>query len=139
MKDIFHDIVRDALIREGWTITDDPLLLQFGGVDLYADLGAEKVLGAEREGEKIGVEIKSFVSPSPVSEFHRAVGQFIHYRLILEANEPERILYLAVPSEVYKDFFMLPFTQASVRHNQINLIVYDINRKEIVKWKKQIK
>ncbi len=134
-KDIFHDIVKNALIQEGWTVTDDPLLLQFGGVDLYADLGAEKLLAVEKNGRKIAVEIKSFVGASKVSEFHRAIGQLVHYKMILEINEPERELYLAVPSETYSEFFMLPFTQASIERNKVNLIVYDIRRKEIVKWR----
>ena len=41
-RDIFHDAVKNALIKEGWTITNDPLFIQFGGVDMYVDLGVEK-------------------------------------------------------------------------------------------------
>lgn len=57
----YHEIVRKALIKDGWTITDDPLTLKFGMTELYVDLGAEKVLAAEKEGRKIVVEIKSFL------------------------------------------------------------------------------
>ncbi|NEQ41981.1 MAG: hypothetical protein F6K40_39695 [Okeania sp. SIO3I5] len=60
-KDIFHDAVKNALIKENWVITDDPLYLEFGGVDLYVDLGAERIVGAEKDGRKIAVEIKSFI------------------------------------------------------------------------------
>ncbi len=49
-KDIFHDALKNALIKEGWSITDDPLYLEFGGVDMYVYLGAEKVVGAEKDG-----------------------------------------------------------------------------------------
>jgi hypothetical protein len=42
-KDIYHEAVKKALIKDGWIITNDPLVLQFGGVDLYVDLGAEKM------------------------------------------------------------------------------------------------
>ncbi len=29
-RDKVHDIVKNALIKDGWTITDDPLTLKFG-------------------------------------------------------------------------------------------------------------
>jgi hypothetical protein len=57
-KDIFHDAVKCALEKEGWLITNDPLFVRFGGLDMYIDLGAEKVLAAERNQEKIAVEVK---------------------------------------------------------------------------------
>ncbi len=88
VKDKFHEAVRTALEREGWTITADPLYLEFGGVDVFVDLAAEKVIAAEKQGRKIAVEVKSFIAPSIISEFHTALGQFINYRIILEAQEP---------------------------------------------------
>ncbi|MFM7437014.1 MAG: element excision factor XisH family protein, partial [Snowella sp.] len=45
-KDIFHKIVKQALEKHGWTITHDPLYLDFGGVEPYIDLGAEKLITA---------------------------------------------------------------------------------------------
>ncbi|RKZ75628.1 MAG: hypothetical protein DRQ57_06725 [Gammaproteobacteria bacterium] len=41
-KDTYHNIVKNALIKDGWKITDDPLVLQFGETNLYADLGPKK-------------------------------------------------------------------------------------------------
>ncbi len=82
-KDVFHDAVKNALIKENWVITDDPLYLEFGGVDLYVNLGAERLVGAEKDGKKIAVEIKSFIRRSLISEFHTALGQFINYRTVL--------------------------------------------------------
>ena len=82
-KDIFHEAVRKGLEKEGWVITNDPLKLQVGGVEMYVDLGAEKIIAAEKDGEKIAVEIKSFIGPSNISEFHTAIGQFINYRVAL--------------------------------------------------------
>ena len=76
-KDKFHDAVRNALINDGWTITDDSLTLKFGETELYVDLGAEKVLAAEKEGRKIAVEIKSFLGKSIIAETQDAIGQFI--------------------------------------------------------------
>ena len=133
-RDKFHNSVKAGLECEGWTITADPLYLEFGGVDLYVDLAADKVLAAEKEGRKIAVEIKSFIAPSLVSEFHTALGQFINYRTALKVQEPERHLYLAVPEDTYKIFFMLPFTQTVISQQQMKLIVYHIDKEVILKW-----
>jgi hypothetical protein len=73
-KDFFHDVVRRALEKEGWTITDDPIFLRFGGLEMYIDLGAEQILAAERGTEKIAVEVKSFLAPSTTIEFNAALG-----------------------------------------------------------------
>ena len=43
-KDIYHETVKNALIKDGWTITDDPLKLTIGSRSLYVDLGAEKLI-----------------------------------------------------------------------------------------------
>jgi hypothetical protein len=72
-KDLFHDAVRNALIKDGWQITEDPLFLKIGGVELYIDLGAEKLIAAERKNEKIAAEIKSFINPSSLTDFHLAI------------------------------------------------------------------
>ncbi len=110
-KDIFHDAVKTALQKDGWAITDDPLHLRLSGViDLYIDLGAEKLLAAEKEGQKIAVEIKSFLGASAISDFHHALGQFTNYRYALEDTEPDRTLYLAIPLDIYDEFFTLPFS-----------------------------
>lgn len=133
-RDLFHNIVRSALEKDGWIITDAPLSIRCGGVDIQIDLGIEKLLAAEKGTEKIAVEIKNFVSASKISEFHMALGQFINYRTALRSEDPERILYLAVPSVIYNDFFNLPFTQTVVSENQLKIIIYDIDKEEIVEW-----
>ncbi len=96
-RDAFHDAVRTALERDGWMITHDPLTLEFGLGSLYVDLGAERVIAAQRENEKIAVEVKSFLSGSAVSEFHTALGQYLNYRLLMREQYPEYKLYLAIP------------------------------------------
>lgn len=85
-QDLFHQAVKNALIKDGWTITHDPLFLSFGEVDFFLDLGAEKVFAAERSGRKIAVEVKSFTSSSAIAEFHTALGQFLNYRIALRAK-----------------------------------------------------
>ena len=134
-KDIFHEQVKRALEKEGWTITHDPLPIAAGSVEMSIDLGAEKLIAAEKEGEKIAVEVKSFLGKSAIYDFHLAVGQFINYSYALEEEEPERILYLAVPLGTYKKFFSLEFVQSVLKKSQINVLVYDPDKEVIVEWK----
>lgn len=133
-KDAFHDAVKSALQTEGWTITHDPLFLRVGGVEMYIDLGAEKLIAAEKDGQKIAVEIKSFLSPSNIMEFHLAVGQFLNYRVALEEEEPDRKLYLAVPQDIYRSFFTLPFIERVIGRYQLDIIVYNPDLEAIVQW-----
>ena len=133
-KDIFHNTVKIGLEKEGWEITSDPLYLDFGGVEIYIDLAAEKLIAAEREGKKIAVEIKSFIGSSAISEFHKALGQFINYRTALSQKEPERIMYLAVPNITYETFFKLELIQLVIKVQNIKLIVYNPNKEEIEQW-----
>jgi len=133
-KDIFHNIVKNALIKEDWLVTDDPLRLKVGVITFQVDLGAEKVIGAEKAGQKIAVEIKSFLNPSTITDFYNALGQFLSYRLALEKNESDRILYLAVPLDVYESFFQFDFTQSAIQAYQIFLIVYDPSQETITQW-----
>lgn len=135
-KDIYHDAVKHALQKEGWTITHDPLFLRVGGVDVSIDLGAEKLIAAEKNGERIAVEVKSFAGPSAISEFHTALGQSLNYRHALLKKEPERILYLAVPLEIYEAFFTLQFVREIVELYQLKLILYDARKEVIIKWLK---
>ncbi|MBF0119941.1 MAG: XisH family protein [Desulfobacterales bacterium] len=133
-KDVFHNAVKNALLKEGWIITHDPLFIQVGGIEMYVDIGAEKIIGAEKNGTKIAVEIKSFLSPSTIYEFHTALGQFMNYRLAIEEQRMDRILYLAVPVDTYKSFFMLPFIQSVIKRYQLNSIIYNVEEEVIVRW-----
>lgn len=133
-KDRFHYIVRNALEKEDWKITADPYEINVDDVDFEIDLAAEDLLGAEREGQKIAVEIKSFISPSNVSEFHTALGQFLNYRDALEKIEPERLLYLAVRVPVYETFFQRKFIISAVKKYQLRLMIYDVEQEVIRQW-----
>ncbi|MBM3241345.1 hypothetical protein FJZ31_34115 [Candidatus Poribacteria bacterium] len=70
-RDVFHDVVKIALIKDEWTITHAPFILPFGVHNLYIDLGAERaIIAAEKTGRKIAVEIKDHprnLSPNTLS------------------------------------------------------------------------
>lgn len=133
-KDKFHEIVKAALIKDGWTITDDPLFIKFGGVEMYIDIGAEKLIGAEKNGRKIAVEVKSFIGISLTAEFQDALGQVLFYRVALAETHPDRVLYLAVPIDAYEAFFKLELPQMTLQTYQVRLIVYNELKGEIVEW-----
>jgi hypothetical protein len=43
-------------------VTEDPLKIKVGGVDRAINLGAEQIIAAECQEQKIAVEVKSFLS-----------------------------------------------------------------------------
>ena len=134
-KDLFHNTVKTALKKEGWSITHDPYSLRYGVADVYIDLAAETALAAEKEGRKIAVEIKSFVGGSTISQFHTALGQFLNYRVALEvSDEPERVLFLAIPKDTYQMFLRFEPAKTVIERYAVRLIVYDPNQEIINQW-----
>lgn len=133
--DRFHDAVRHALEKEGWIITHDPLYINILGIEYYIDLGAESLLGAEKNGEKIAVEIKSFLGLSALTEFHGAFGQYLEYRAALGETHSERTLYLAIPVDIDETFFQHPFIQRLLQKYECNLLIYHPKNEEIVTWR----
>jgi hypothetical protein len=133
-KDKFHQAVKTGLQKQGWTVTADPLELNYGDLTLLVDLAAERLLAATRQGEKIAVEVKSFLNPSAITDFHQALGQFLNYRLALRKVEPDRKLYLAVPEDTYRKFFQSEFAQDSVAEHNLFLIVYDPFNEVLTQW-----
>jgi len=135
--DLFHPAVKHALVKDGWIITNDPYYIEYKGLRLYADLGAEKPLAAEKDGQKIVVEIKVFGSASQISELEKAVGQYSIYRNILRKNDPERVLYLAIADDIFNDFFQKPAIQDIVAEHEIDLLVFEPVQEEIIQWIRQ--
>jgi hypothetical protein len=134
VRDIYHNAVKSALIKDGWIITADPYRINYKEIDLYADLAAEQPMAAERQGQKIIVEIKSFVGRSLMTDFHQAVGQYMVYRMLLEKTAPEYQLYLAIDDITHISFFKRAGMEFLVQSSQIDLLVVDVNRQEIVEW-----
>jgi hypothetical protein len=134
-KDIYHNTVKNALIKDGWRITHDPLRIRLArGKNLFVDLGAERLLAAERGTEKIAVEIKSFTSPSDMRDLEQAVGQFILYDRLLKRYYPDYILYLAVSEDTRKTVFEEEAGETMIEDNIIRLVTFDPIKEAIVKW-----
>ena len=133
-KDLFHEAVKTALVKEGWIVTDDPYSIRIGKRRFNIDLGAEKVFAAQREKEIIAVEVKSFLNPSPIYDFHQAVGQYINYFNLLHKNEPDRKLFVAIPIQTYQTFLSEPEIWELVEAVPMPLIIYDDHKQEIHRW-----
>jgi len=133
-KDTYHDAVRNALIKDGWTITHDPYTLTFGRKDVYVDLAGERTLAAERGEEKIAVEIKGFMGASEIRDLEVAVGQYAFYRSLLARLEPKRKLFLAVPDDVLAGTLGEPIARPVLEDLHIALVAFNPEREEIVQW-----
>ncbi len=132
-RDTYHDVVKYALIREGWRISHDPYFLQ-SDPKLSIDLGVQRTMAAEKGCEKIAVEIKSFIADSQVTELERAIGQYGIYQELLQIQEPERELYLAVPINAFENIFSRQVGKIAIKKFQLKLIVFSFYEEELL-WK----
>jgi hypothetical protein len=135
-KDLYHDHVKNALIKDGWEITDDPLKLKWKRKPIYVDLGAARkgFLVARKGPRKIAVEIKSFVSASSLEDLYDALGQFFLYDTALSRTEPDRELYLAIREAVYLSLFTGVEGEELRLRARVKLIVFDEKKQEILQW-----
>ncbi|MCB0110265.1 MAG: XisH family protein [Caldilineaceae bacterium] len=133
-KDIYHETVIKALAKEDWKITDDPFRVRVGRKRLKMDLGAERLISAEKGTRKIVVEIKSFIGRSDVKDLQQALGQYLMYQQVLMVKNIARELYLAVPHRTYKSTFQDELGQILLQTDVLRLIVFDEDEEVIVAW-----
>lgn len=133
-KDYYHPVVLEALLADGWRITDDPLRLTLGARDFYVDLAAELPLAAEKDGVRVAVEVKSFVGASNIRELELAVGQFVLYRELLARADRERQLYLGVPLSIYETLFSEPVGVLMLETQGLRLMVFNPITRRIERW-----
>jgi len=133
-RDLIHEIVREALIKDGWTITHDPYRIEHYDPAWEIDMAAEKLIAAKRGMDKIAVEAKSFLELSFGNEFHKILGQYLNYLSALKRVEPDRKLYVAVPTDVYAKDFQRRGILNSVNDYNVKIFIFDKIKKEIVSW-----
>lgn len=137
-RDSIHEAVVNALMKDGWQITDDPLFVEFGGRNFLIDLAASSdetaFVSLERDGVSIAVEIKSFSGRSPIQDLEHAVGQYVVYNLILEAVDPARILYLAVDQNAHEGMFDEPVGRLVRERLSLRMVIVNSLTEEVVEW-----
>jgi hypothetical protein len=133
-RDFFHQVVKEALEAEGWTITADPFIIKTIGLRLEIDLAAEQIFAAEKGKEEIVVEVKSFLSKSKLADFYEAKGKYDTYRYGLKEVPINKKLYLAIEETIFNTFFQKPLIKTIVEKDHIDLIIFNSLTKKIVKW-----
>lgn len=132
--DKIHDTVKNALLKDGWTITHDPYTLFFERQKIQIDLAGDKLFTAEKENRKIAVEVKSFLSVSKMNDLYGALGQYDVYSVYLGELEPDRKLFLAISEEIFRRFFERKAVKIVTQKKNIPIIVVDIKKEEVVEW-----
>lgn len=135
-RDLYHEAFRRALEKDGWRITHDPYRVRYGRIGYEIDFGAEPLIAAEKDDQKIAAELKNFSGASDINEFHRAIGQFNDYSVALEVAEPDRVLFLAVPEETWNTFFQELLIKKALERIGAKIILYNPDLEIITAWKK---
>ena len=133
-KDQIHEAVRNALIKDGWTITDDPYRIEYEEADVYADLRIEKGRSGDRTLTVLVIEIKEFASISPMHRLEQALGQYQVYRSYLRQIAPDEQLYLAIDKASFDPLFSRKSFQRIVEDYRLALLVVDVPTEEISQW-----
>ncbi|MBW3596795.1 MAG: fatty-acid synthase [Planctomycetes bacterium] len=133
-RDILHPAVLRCLIADGWRITHDPYGIGVGRRTLFVDLGAEKLIAAERDNKRIAVEVKTFRGQSDVRDLEIALGQYFLYSPLISTRDPGRMLYLAIPNDAYASIFEEPIGSELMAAYSLRLLVIDVESEVIAKW-----
>lgn len=132
--DKIHEVVKNALIKDGWTITAENFQMRFKELKLYGDMEAHKIF-AEKGTRKIVVEVKSFIGISVMSEFQKALGQYRIYKSVLSQLKPEAKVYLAISESAYNKFFTGEGIQFIIEQERLSFFVVDLKSEVITQWK----
>src|SRR5258708_1984321 len=132
LDDCHYQIAR-ALQTDGWQIMQNGLYVddEFTNA-LYIDIQAMRP-GNGTLARSIFVEAKCFPSPRKTPDLHRATGQYLVYRVILDDEGFSDPLYMAVPADTFEEYFNERLLKAAKKHS-IKLVVVDIEQESVVQW-----
>jgi hypothetical protein len=63
----------------------------------------------------------------------KALGQYLVYRSIMRRSQPDRELFLAVPTDIAK-LFDEPLGELLIEDYDLRVVVFDPKQKEIIRW-----
>lgn len=142
-RDRIHNVIKQALIKDGWEITDDPYVISYGERFLFIDLAAKldrlkgivgNFIGARRGDSRIAIEIKEFRGNSAIADLEQAIGQYVLYGLLLEQIDPDRKLYLAITDTTFEGIFSEPLGELVIRELPLRLLIVDVKAIEVKRW-----
>lgn len=134
-RDIFHQTVKNALQKDGWTVTYDPFFVPTeGGVNFFIDLGLESIIGAARNDKNVAIEIKSFDATTPTYSFYEILGQFLLYRMALEEQTEPWELYVAMSEQGYQKLHEAPIFRRAIDEFSVKLVIFNPLTETITKW-----
>lgn len=135
-RDKYHHVIVEALEKDNWIVTDDPLSIRVKGSRVQVDLGAERLIGARKGKEKIAVEVKTFGRKSMLPAFYEASGQYMTYRAGLQEmpEHQNRILFLAISEEIYGKMQAMPFLLDCAKKFSMKIIIINLEKSEITQW-----
>jgi hypothetical protein len=111
-KDLYHDNVKRALEKDGWTINAQQIFIKLPERRFWIDMEAE----LQRENRRIFVEVKSFKNvPSPVESLAASIGKYLIYRVALDRLSIATPLWLAIPQSAFRGIFSQPIGQAVIK------------------------
>jgi hypothetical protein len=131
-KDNYHDAVVNALIKDGWIITNEQFPVRIAERRLWIDIRATKT----SVDPIILVEVKSFnPGQSMVEALANALGQYMLYIAALKyVQDDDAVLVLAIPLMAYNGIFSEAIGESVRNTFDLKLVVYDPDTEEIVKW-----
>ena len=133
-RDKYHDAVRNALIKDGWTITHDPFHLQWDDKEEYVTTEDERLIAAHKLDQNIAVVIAPCLQPLPDAELERSIDLCAVYRSVLAEQKPDCVLHLALPEEVVKDVFQEPLGRLLIEEGIARIIGFDPVEEKIIQW-----
>jgi len=136
-RDLYYDLVKNALRKDGWRITHNPLRLprqSHGTQTRSGEVVEEPLLAAEKDERKIAVAVKSFVGRCDAEVLHKALEHLRLCHTRLYAAEPGRTLYLAVRQTIYRDYFTGAVGAQLLASQPILFMVFDPRTESIVNW-----
>lgn len=143
-RDTIHRIVKHAIVKDGWEITDDPYVISYGERFLFVDLGVTEsnilgqiqgqFIGAEHKNSRIAIEIKEFRGRSAIADLEQAIGQYVLYQLLLSQVDPGREIYLAITDITYDELFSEPIGKLVISGLPLKLLIVDVEKVEVKRW-----
>ena len=138
VKDLYYDLVKNALRQDGWRITHDPLRLRWPPGQVapgHGEAGAEELLlAAEKDERKIAVVTKSFIGLTDLQELPKAFAQLAIYRQAVHRLDPDRTLYLAVRQATYEAFVTGQVRTLFPMSCSLLLLVFEPRAEAILRW-----